>query len=157
MTPEATIQQLNQQGVLLWANGDRLAWRAPRGGMSAAQRSRLADQRDELLAVLRAEPLEVDRERAAWAWREAVEERAAIYEFEAGMARDEAERLAAVAYEAWLYRLAIWRMGRWEPVICPAGAEVKAWLAQQHSGDPLVGLQVWRCATGPSFGPFKRG
>ncbi len=47
------LSDLSQQGVTLWADGDRLRFRAPEGMLAPLHRSLLADYKPELLDVLR--------------------------------------------------------------------------------------------------------
>jgi amino acid adenylation domain-containing protein len=47
------LNELSKQGVELWFEGARLRFRAPRGALSAEQRARLAEHRDEAIAALR--------------------------------------------------------------------------------------------------------
>lgn len=50
------VSDLSQQGIVLWADEDRLRFRAPEGALTPAHRSMLADFKQEVLDVLRDRP-----------------------------------------------------------------------------------------------------
>jgi hypothetical protein len=52
MTAEALLEQLRARGVDVWADGDRLRYRAPRGALTEELRRGLAERKWELLALL---------------------------------------------------------------------------------------------------------
>ncbi|HWE62805.1 MAG TPA: condensation domain-containing protein, partial [Chloroflexota bacterium] len=52
MTAAGLVDALLQQGVELWADGDRLRFNAPRGTMTPTLRQQLADRKAELLQFL---------------------------------------------------------------------------------------------------------
>lgn len=53
MNIAGVIEQLAQQGVQLWFEGNRLRFRAPRGALTDDQRALLRTQRDAVIALLR--------------------------------------------------------------------------------------------------------
>jgi hypothetical protein len=52
----ALLDELKRQGVSLWADGERIRFRAPRGVVTPELREQLAQHRDQLLARLRLPP-----------------------------------------------------------------------------------------------------
>lgn len=95
MTTADTLLALVEAGAVLWADGERLRYRAPVGAIDDGLRARAAAVRGTLIALVRAgATLPVDR--AAWpmAARDAFGEHAGILEFELGRTRDDAEREA---------------------------------------------------------------
>ena len=83
MTAAARLAELDAHGVLLSVIEGRLLVKARAGSLGEADRRAIRQHRDELLLAIRQE-----------SDREAIEERAAILEFEAGLSRAEAERRA---------------------------------------------------------------
>ena len=77
MTTVELLATLHAHGVTLSARGDRLSLDVPEGTLTPALRADLRTNQVELLAVL-----------------EAFEKRAAIAEYDSGLPRGEAERLA---------------------------------------------------------------
>jgi amino acid adenylation domain-containing protein len=55
MSLRALLEDLADKGVELWFEGDRLRFRAPKGALTSEQRARLASERSDVLAHLRAE------------------------------------------------------------------------------------------------------
>lgn len=104
MTGEVLLEQLQDRDIRLSANGDRLVVDAPRGTLTEQHRGTLQEHKAELLAVL------TDRDH--WArhaaallsgvadpdvradLRELFEHRAAVCEFDGGLSRADAERIA---------------------------------------------------------------
>jgi hypothetical protein len=88
MTLTVLLQELRQRRVTLQPEGDTLRCRYPKGTMTDDMRAAIRQHKGELLALLlQASPQAPVREDA--------EERAAMYEFDGGMTRRAAERLAA--------------------------------------------------------------
>src|SRR2546430_2399831 len=52
MSAVAFLAELSRQGVKVWADGDQLRCRAPKGMITAAVRSKLAECKAELLTLL---------------------------------------------------------------------------------------------------------
>lgn len=52
MTPERLLNSLSEQGVILWASGDRLHLRAPKGVLTPGMRRILSDRKADLLLAL---------------------------------------------------------------------------------------------------------
>ncbi len=52
MSALAFLTELSRQGVEIWVDGDQLHCRAPKGVMTAALRSKLAEYKAELLILL---------------------------------------------------------------------------------------------------------
>ncbi len=82
MNIESLIDGLHRRGVRLRFDGDRLRWFAPVGIVTEADLAALREHKVEVLAILR--EAETDR----------IEERAAIFQFDAYLSRREAERRA---------------------------------------------------------------
>ncbi len=82
MIEQALLDGLHRRGVRFRIDGDRLRWFAPVGVVTDADLSALREHKAEVLAILREE--EADR----------IEERAAIFQFDAYLSRREAERRA---------------------------------------------------------------
>ena len=53
MTPAELLAHLQRQGVVLWADGDRLRYKAPKGLLTPALREELTERKGEILALLR--------------------------------------------------------------------------------------------------------
>ncbi|QBS37116.1 hypothetical protein E1B22_03775 [Thermaerobacter sp. FW80] len=71
MTAAALLTELRRRGVEVWADGDRLCYRAPRGALTPELREAVRAHKGELLAVLRSDrprfwPLEAWQEE--WGW-----------------------------------------------------------------------------------------
>ena len=56
MTTLQFLSDLREKEIHLWAEGERLRYRAPRGVISEAIRSELAAKKAEILAILNASP-----------------------------------------------------------------------------------------------------
>lgn len=56
MTAAALLAELRRRGVELWAEGDRLGYRAPRGALTPELREAVAARKGELLELLRGGP-----------------------------------------------------------------------------------------------------
>ena len=82
MSVRALLDGLHRRGVRLRIDGERVRWLAPVGIMTEVDLSALREHKAEVLTILREE--QIDR----------IEERAAILQFDAGLARREAERHA---------------------------------------------------------------
>ena len=82
MSVETLIDGLHRRGVRLRVDGDRLRWRAPVGVMTEADLAALREHKPDVLAIIREEQ------------SDALEERAAILQFDAYLSRREAERRA---------------------------------------------------------------
>ena len=105
MTALELLMDLRRAGVVLSANGDRLAFDAPAGAMTPARREAIRLHKAELLALL-VLPEELatlmaragDDEDLLYQWHE----RAGIMEYDGGMDRAEAEwqALAVLLVEA---------------------------------------------------------
>ncbi|MCC7409045.1 MAG: hypothetical protein IT442_13325 [Phycisphaeraceae bacterium] len=108
MTAYALLNDLRQRGVVLTAKGDRLAYDAPRGVLTADLRALLVGLKPALLAILRGDP--PPRVRAgrairharqagdnvlAVALRDAWEERLAVCTIDGGLPEEQAQRIAA--------------------------------------------------------------
>ena len=101
-TAAKMLADLRRAGVVLTANGDRLAFDAPAGAMTPAVRAMLKARKPELLAVLRGDYLNAaaamvlshpdPEQRAELAYL--FDERAGICQYDGGMSRSEAERIA---------------------------------------------------------------
>lgn len=52
MSPRELIQTLETRGIHLWADGDRLRWKAPVGSLTPELKETLSAQKAELLRVL---------------------------------------------------------------------------------------------------------
>jgi len=85
------LHHLRSAGLTLALMPDGVLHVTPRSAISDEHRSAIRTARDALVAVLQAEAMQPTE-----AMREAIEERAAIMEYEGGLARIEAERLAAL-------------------------------------------------------------
>lgn|SRR5262249_10190687 len=75
MTAGALLGELRRRGVVLWGEGERLRWRAPRGVFTDVDRVILSARKDELLTALAAEGVIVVPDTAcgfcgttSWAW-----------------------------------------------------------------------------------------
>lgn len=113
---------LHARGVILTARGDRLRYDAPRGALTPDDKALLVRFKPEILSLLSPPPptsadwarkaasllstIEDNEQRAGL--RFDFEERAGICEFEGGLARDEAER---IAYEGLAASVAALRGG----------------------------------------------
>ncbi|MCH7591186.1 MAG: hypothetical protein IH989_00190 [Planctomycetes bacterium] len=104
MTGVLLLEQLQERDIRLSANGDRLVVDAPRGLLTAQLRETLLDRKAELLAIL-ADRDDSARQAAALLsrvddpdvradLRELFEHRAAVCEFDGGLSRTDAERIA---------------------------------------------------------------
>ena len=102
-TARTLLADLRRAGVLLTAKGDRLAFDAPAGVMTADVRAALTTHKPEILAVLRGDYAgaaaallaslpEPDRQDLGYHF----DERAGIGEFDGGMSRGDAERQAYI-------------------------------------------------------------
>src|SRR2546429_8209542 len=56
MTVAEILADLAQQGVQLWAEGDRLRYRAPKGVLTPVLRAMLSEHKAEILALLQQHP-----------------------------------------------------------------------------------------------------
>lgn len=95
MSPADVLLAATEAGVVLWLDGDALRFRAPAGVLDGELRHRLGAARGAVVAMLRAgacPPPSI----GAWSpdLRDAFEERAAIMQFDGGLAREVAEREA---------------------------------------------------------------
>ncbi len=104
MTGEVLLEQLRDRDIRLSANGDRLVVDAPRGLLTGQLRDTLRHRKSELMTILRvgdywarqASALlatVTDRDRRA-ELRELFEHRAGVCEFDGGLSRGAAERVA---------------------------------------------------------------
>jgi hypothetical protein len=102
MTALALLETLRASDVRLSPKGDRLAFDAPAGVMTAELRALVANHKAEVLAVLAGDwygaallliSRETDTDRRA-GLRYQFEERAGIAEYDGGMGRADAERTA---------------------------------------------------------------
>lgn len=113
------ITRMSAAGVIMRANGDRLAVES-RAPLTDQQRAWIRTHKGDLLRLLSAPrpvPVELtDDQREAL--REAYEERAAIREIEGGETRMEAEALARSAQRVYQYRLSD-NPGTWLILLCP--------------------------------------
>jgi hypothetical protein len=114
------LAEICAAGVDVGLDDGVLRVRAPKGILTAVQRERLIEHRAEIISLL-AEPAN-DREALADDLRAIFDERAAIAEFDGGLAHEAAERLA-----------------RQEVTSGPAGDDVTAWRPWMRSR-----LPVWR-------------
>jgi hypothetical protein len=87
MNVRALLADLDAHDVRLTVHGGRVRVDAPRGALSPARRAQIAANRHALLELL-----DVARGRLAPTYED--EERASILEFDAGLARPDAERAA---------------------------------------------------------------
>lgn len=122
MTAADVLLRLVEAGVVLWVEGDRLRYRAPKGAIDPELRAQAAAARGALIALVKSGAV-LPADRAAWSAeaRHDFEERAGILEFDGGMARPaaehEAERLVRVAHAcAFVHRAAL--------VVTPVAAAV---------------------------------
>ena len=53
MTIVEFLSQLDNLGVILWVDGDRLRYRAPQGVVTSALRAEIAERKPEILRFLR--------------------------------------------------------------------------------------------------------
>lgn len=102
MTAIDVLNDLKSRDVRLSARGDRLAWEAPAGVMTADLKAMLASRKADLLAVLEGDwnkaalvliDREPDRDRRT-DLRYQFEERAGILQYDGGLSRADAEREA---------------------------------------------------------------
>ena len=95
MSPPYVLLALVEAEVVLWVDGDRLRFRAPAGALTDALRGDVGRCRGTLVALVKAGAV-LPADRAAWPVEaiESFEERAGICEFDGGLARAEAERVA---------------------------------------------------------------
>jgi hypothetical protein len=95
MTAANVLLALVEAGAVLWLDGDRLRFRAPRGALGGDLDARSRACRPALVALLRAGAV-LPPDLAAWPAdeRDAYEERAGIRQFEGGLPREVAEREA---------------------------------------------------------------
>lgn len=49
------VEEFQQRGIVLWANGDRLGYRSPKGALGPADLASLRSHKAEILEYLRAE------------------------------------------------------------------------------------------------------
>jgi hypothetical protein len=113
VSPADVLLAATEAGVVLWLDGDALRFRAPAGALDGELRQRLGAARGAVVAMLRAgscAPPSI----GAWSpdLRDAFEERAAILQFDGGLAREvaerEAERLVRVEHaRAFVARVAL--------------------------------------------------
>jgi TubC N-terminal docking domain len=89
MTPLDLIIELQDRGVTLARDGDRLRWRAPKGALNPDLFARLTSQEWAILATLLAA-----RQKDPEFWMFCFNERAAIMQICGGLSRERAERLA---------------------------------------------------------------
>ncbi len=82
MNIHVLLDRLNRSGVRLHIDGDRLRWFAPVGIVTEADLAALREHKPDVLAIIREEQ------------SDALEERAAILQFDAYLSRREAERRA---------------------------------------------------------------
>ena len=82
MTEEALLDGLHRRGVRFRIDGERLRWFAPVGVVTEADLAALREHKPDVLAIIREEQ------------SDALEERAAILQFDAYLSRREAERRA---------------------------------------------------------------
>jgi hypothetical protein len=104
MTGEALLEQLRSLDIRLSASGDRLLVDAPRGALNEELRGTLLDRKAELLAILASADKWARRAAGLLSavaesdlradLRELFEHRAAVCEFDGGLSRAEAERIA---------------------------------------------------------------
>ena len=95
MSPADVLLALVSAEAVLWADGDRLRFRAPEGALDEALRGHATRVRGALIALVRAGAV-LPVARNGWDAEAIyeVEERAGILQFEGGMARSDAEREA---------------------------------------------------------------
>jgi hypothetical protein len=118
------LTEIRAAGVDVGLDNGVLRVRAPKGVLTAVQRERLVEHHAEIISLL-AEPAndrDVPADDLPPDLQAAFDERAAIAEFDGGLDRDAAERLA-----------------RDEVSSGPAGDDVTAWRSWMHSR-----LPVWR-------------
>ncbi len=95
MTAVGVLLALVEAGVVLWVEGGRPRFRAPDGALTPELREAASGWRPALVALVEAGAvLPVDRGGWSAGLRERWEERAAVMEFEGGLARELAEREA---------------------------------------------------------------
>ena len=93
----ALLSELRDLGILVRAVGTRLDLDAPRGALGESLLARVREAKPALMALLAAEMGSGDECDAA----ELFEERAAIREYDCGLSRPLAERLAARDVAEW--------------------------------------------------------
>lgn len=104
MTGEVLLEQLRDRDIRLSANGNRLVVDAPRGSLTEQLRGTLQEHKAELLAIVTAPDLWARRAAVLLSGvadpdlqadlRELFEHRAGVCEFDGGLSRADAERLA---------------------------------------------------------------
>ena len=96
MTAADLLVELVEAGVVLWLDGEQIRYRAPSGALDQWRRDLVVEHRSALVDLLLA-GLALPRDVDDWpdSARESFEERAAILEFDGGLARVTAEREAA--------------------------------------------------------------
>lgn len=104
MTGEVLLEQLRGRDIRLSANGDRLVVDAPRGVLTEQLRGTLQEYKAELLAIVTDRDLWARRTTGLLSGvadpdvradlRELFEHRAAVCEFDGGLKRTDAERVA---------------------------------------------------------------
>lgn len=114
------LAHLHQQGAAVSAEGDTLRVRAPRGAIDPDTAARIRQHKPALLALLRYEMPADAPAPDSQAIQEAIEERAAILEHDAGIARAQADAAAEQAIQAGVYLFRISdRPQAWLTTICP--------------------------------------
>ena len=117
MSTETVLSRLRADGLALEVTGANLkVW--PRSRLTDEHRTLILSQKSALLLLLsgrRPRPLPA---KAREAVREAIEERAAIQEFDGGMSRSEAESAARAAMRVYEYRVTD-SPGSWLLLIAP--------------------------------------
>jgi hypothetical protein len=94
------LTRLEAQGVRFIPDGQRLIVDAPVGILTETDRAALRSHKSELLALLSAPSFAELYAGADEAGQYALDERAAVFEFDGGHPRAEAERFAALEYVA---------------------------------------------------------
>lgn len=144
MSAERIVDDLRQADVSLWIDGDRLRYSAP-APLSEAQLATLRQHKPEILSYLQQAadppPLTVD-DRAEI--QEAIEERAAIQEFDGGLPRAEAERQARIRMRAYHVHVAQRQAAAIWLVILAPGCELpeaRAAAARQFGAERVLDIR----------------
>src|SRR5687767_1561206 len=98
------LTSLKSMGLRLSPRGSSI-WVEPKAAITDEARLIIREHKIELLGLLTPNPADAHE-----ALTKAVEERAAVMEYDGGLSRADAERQARQAYKAWLFQL----HGRWE-------------------------------------------
>ena len=146
MSATRILADLTAQGFTLAVTGERLTV-APASRLSSASRALIQAHKAELIAALSrpapavAPPLSASDQDAI---HEAIEERAAILEFEAGRSRTEAETQATLSMHVYRYRVTD-RPQDWLTLIAPGCdlEEARQSLLWQFGADRLIEVHPW--------------